>query len=302
MARTTLDKWISDAINDPDKDAKISQIMLVHMQGGHQQLEIHTFKFAGVTTTPKELADMFRGKAETYAQDLDGRQMFQLLAYYGKGESEARHPFVCTRATDPTQGGLMTEPPDATGQTMQNMRHKESAHTAISGLLGQVYARQQAMDNHSMRMIEQLSQMNSHLTAENFQNFGMIKELIFKLADDTHKYRIDEVKAQQSAETRKQLMRMAPALLNSVTGREVFPQATEDTALIESIVENLQPDQTEMLPMVLQNLGIPAALLGPLMARITKSLARRREEQEARAQLPKFNGSPEADIGGGSNE
>ncbi len=295
--RTTLDKWIADAINDPDKDGrKISQIMLVHMQGTQQQ-ELHTFKFAGVQTTPKELADMFRGKAETYSQDLEGRQMFQLLAYYGTAESEARHPFVVQKAADPTAGGLMTEPPDATGQTMQMMRHKESAHTAISGLLGQVYARQQAMDNHSLRMIEQLSTMNNHLTAENFQNFGMIKELLFKLADDTHKQRMDEMQFQRASETRKKLIGMVPALANTLTGREVFPLAAEDTAIVESVAENITEKQIEGL----MQLGLPPELLGMLASRVQKHLAKKREEQEERARLPAFRGTAEADIGGGDD-
>ncbi len=299
MARTTLEKWIADAITDPDKDGrKLTQITLVHMQGGHQQVELHTFKFKlAMEVTPTDLANMFRGKAETYSQDLDGRQMFQLLAYYNQKEPEARHPFViAAKAIDMSTAGLMTEPPDATGQAMQNMRHKENAHTSIQGLIGQVYARQQAMDNHAVRMVEQQAAIINQLTAENFNNFGMIKDLIFQLADNGHKYKMEEVKAEQAAKTRSQLLGLVPALTNSLTGREVFPQSTEDTAIIEAVVDNVSEEQIQTL----MSLGLPDVILGPLANRIAKAMAKRREAEEARAALPRYKGSASDDVGGGT--
>ena len=303
MARKTLEKWIAEAINDPDKDGKLTKFVLVHMIGGTQQQEIHTCKLQGVDVIPKDLAEMFQGKADTQAQDLDGRQLFQLLAYYQTKDPEARFPFVCQRQVDPTHGGLMTEPPDERGQLMQNMRHKEQAYTALSGMIGQVYQRQAVMDSHSLRIIEAQANQINNLTAENFQNFGMIKELIFKLADDTHQHRMEEIRGQQSADTRKQVIGMLPALANSLTDREVFPIAAEDTALINSLVENLDEEQGKQFPAFLQSMGVNPVLLGPLASRITKALTAKREKAATIQKVSKtYRGTPELDIGGGSDE
>lgn len=79
--RLTLDAWIHDALNDDKDNRKCSQISLVHMIGQTPK-ELHSVKFGSKAPAKAEdLAVMFRQRAEGYAQDLSGTQMFQLLAF-----------------------------------------------------------------------------------------------------------------------------------------------------------------------------------------------------------------------------
>lgn len=286
MARKTLDKWIEEAISDADKPT-ITHISLVHMRG-LQQLELHTYRYGGTTRTePRDLAAMFRGKAEAYCQDLPGVQTFQLMAFYGKTEAEAFQPFLVNQNTE-NQSGLSTEAPTEQGRLQQIMRQGEA-------LMQQVYRRQQTMDEHSIRMIEQQSKMIGTLMTENMSAFQVVKDLLVERGDNSHKRQMEALQFQRATQERKKWMTFAPALINQIMGREVFPQSTADSALIETAVEHLDEATVTKLAETL-----PAELWGPLASRLSQSLQKKNDEEQAMRQLPQYKGSPEDDITGGT--
>jgi hypothetical protein len=288
--RTTLDAWIQDAMTDPDKE-RITRFTLVQMQGtGH--LEIHTYKFASEKSSadPKQLANMFRGKAETYAQDLPGVQTFNLWAYYGKEEPEARQPFTVNVAIDPMAGGLYTEPPTDQGLTMQKMRQNEA-------LMQQVYRRQQVQDEWVIRWAEMQSRENERLRREGIDREQIMLDMMRQNILNDHTMRMDALKYHRETEERKKWLQFAPALVNQLLGTEIFPQSTEDSALIEGIAEHISEDHLKMLG----SLGIPDALLGPLAGRVQKALKAKREENETMRALPMYKGSGEDDVTGGAH-
>jgi hypothetical protein len=294
MAKKSLAAWIAEAINDPDKDAKITHLTLHHMVGAVQR-EIHTYKFSSNGVEPKALADMFEGKATTFAQDLGTAQTFMLCAYYGSTVAGAMHPFVIRSASEVS--GLTTEAGTPEGQRMQSMRHHETG-------MGHIFQRQAQLDEHAMKMLQrsesmlQISQAaNSQLIADNMSAFVILKDLMFERENKRHENEMREAQFRRDSEDRAKLMTFVPALANTITGTDVFPQGTADTALVETIASALKP---EHLPLLGQ-LGLPDTVLASLASRVTKVMDENRKKDETRAQLPRYSGSAEDDVTGGGS-
>lgn len=289
--RLTLDVWIHNAMSDEKDNRKCSMIALVHTVGA-QQKEIHHVKFAsGKNPTPEELANIFRQRAEGYAQDLSGTQTFLLLAFYGKSEPETSQPFTVSPIID-HQNPIPSEPATSEGRVQQLMRQGEM-------LFQQVYRRQQVMDEHANNMIDRQSRMMVDLMAQNRAFFDMTKELLMEKALDTHKHRMDELGYSRASEERKKWISYIPMLINTLTGKDIFPQSTADTVLLEQIVENVDENAIAMLSHVLK-----PELVGPVMERFTQIQQKKRLEKEAtvKALTAPIGLSGEEDAGGGKDE
>lgn len=296
MARKSLSTWIDEAICDKEKEKEISAIGLVHMLGQQRQ-EIHTVKFGPSNSyTGEQLEKIFKGKAKAYAQDMDTIQSFALLAFYGKNTEEGIMPFKILPEINPETAGLSTEAPTAEGRLQQKMRWDDA-------LQMQVYRRQQTMDDHGIRMLEQQDKMLQRsqsmlekVMVDNMEAFNIVKELLNERAMTQHNKTMEQLKFQRESSERDKLIKFAPVLINTILGREIFPQGTADTALIETIAENLEPEHIQKLA----EIGLPPSLMGPLAARVMKVMEdKEKREGAANKQLPKYNGSPEEDIGGG---
>lgn len=287
--KKSLSTWIHEAITDSDKESKLSQIVLMHMRVGKTE-ELHTWKPSVKGNNPIEVAAMFEDKAATFSQDLEGTQLFCLYAFYGKtSQPGAQHPFkveVAAGLDGSNAGEMSSEPPNERGQIAQSMK-----------VTNQVYARQQAMDGHSLRMHELQSRMIDQLMTDRFNAANIMIEMMVKQVDNNHAQRLAELNAQQSVNDRAALMKLAPALVNTFTGREVFPQASADTALIDSIAENLTEEHVSKL----MQLDLPPSVTGPLMQRFMDARMKKQAEVETRKNLPPFRGSGEDDVVGGDN-
>lgn len=284
--RLTLDVWIRDAMTDERDGRKCSMIALVHMIG-QQQKEIHHVKFAsGKSWQPDELASMFRGRAEGFAQDLSGSQTFQLLAFYGTKEAETFQPFTVSPVLDP-DNLQPSEPATVEGKLQQHMRQSEM-------MFQQVYRRQQVMDEHAIKLIEMQSAQILNLTGENRASFALVKEVLMAQALDTHKHRMDELGYSRASEERKKWISYLPMLANTVLGREIFPQSNADTVLLEQVVEGIDENAIMMLAQF-----VKPELMGPLMSRFTEISQRKQLEakNQSAAMTPVLKG--EEDIAGG---
>jgi len=254
---------------------------------GTQQKEIHSTKFSGGKTwTEQELASMFRGKAEAYSQDLPGIQTFQLLGFYGgRNIPEAYQPFTCTPNNEP--GGLGTESPTDTGRTQQMMRQWDS-------LFSQVFRRQQTLDEYSNRIISQQADTITKLAHENRDMFGIFKEMLMEKALNDHTRKMEQLNFERSTIERKKWISFMPALVNTVLGREVFPQGLADTALVESIADSISEEDIMKLASV-----VKPELMGPLAARMHQHLLKKSEEEKAIKMLSATRViDPEADAAG----
>jgi hypothetical protein len=293
MARKSLDKWIDESIADPMKE-KITAIALIHMQGNAQK-ELYTYQFkVSVSADPKEMADLFNDKAKTYAQDLVGPQTFQLFAFYGTKEPQARHPFVIKPEAE-LNSGLSTEAATNEGYMQQTMRHKEQAMDAV-------FQQQQHLNHHVNAMLAQqgdmMSKMGTHISqlqSDNMGAFNVVKDLMMQMVDKEHTRKMELLAYERSTDERKKWLSFAPPLINRLLGQEIFPQNMEDTALIETIADNLTDEHLSMLQI------LPEAIRGPLAARIESHVQKKNQEKAAMKALPQYQGSAEDDIGGGTH-
>lgn len=269
--RKSLETWIAEALTDLDKEGACTAFSLVHKQGMADH-EVHTTRIqAGNARSPKELAELFRGKAETYSQDLAGSQTFVLHAFYGKSEPEASHPFTIAPNND--TNGLATEAPTAQGSMQQGMRLTEQFVQAT-------FRERQMMMQYQFQIIERLSHQNEKLAAENADAFEIVRTMLMDKVKLDHESRMREMQYARSTKEREKWLSFAPQLLNTVTGKEIFPQTTADTALVEAMAEAIPPEMLQHLSGM-----FPPEVVGTIMARFETHMKKKRLEQEETERL-----------------
>lgn len=270
--KETLEQWIREALTDAEnKEAKTcTSIALMHIVGNVDR-EVYTVKFGGKQWSEKELAKLFRGKAENYAADMSGVQMFVLLAFYdGRGEPQARKPFRVQPASEAETAQQMTEGPTREGLVSQMMRHNEA--------MAQMMFKQTSMLFASLnQQLEVMGRERANYMRESADAFTIVKEMMLQRDNHQHEQRMKQLEFIRSSEERKQWLKFGPALINTLIGREVFPVASQDTALIESIAENLSADD---LQKIAASGIIKPQVLGPLAERLASYLKQKRMIQE----------------------
>ena len=293
MARKSVEKWIEETIADPMKD-KITAIALVHMSGNVQR-EIYTYKFTvSANADPKQMSELFRDKAQTYAQDLVGPQTFQLFGFYGSTEIQARYPFTVKPESEQSNG-LNTEAATNEGALQQTMRHKEAG-------MAQIFNQQTALNHHANNMLttqaDMITRMGNHiqnLQKDNMSAFDVVKDLMMRMVEQDHNRKMQVLAYERSTKEREKWLAFAPPLINRLLGQEIFPQNMEDTALIETIADNLTPEHLTMLEI------LPEAIRGPLAARIEAHMAKKKHQDDTMRALPQYRGNAEDDVTGGTH-
>ncbi len=265
--RKTLERWIQEAITDHDKEGPLTQLSLVHVVATSEE-EVHTVKLgAGRDWTPKELAKLFRGKADTEVQDEIGVHVFKVLAFYdNQSEAQSRYKFIVSGHQEDHHGA--TEPPTAQGLRMQDMRITEGIVRGAMQMMQHVTTVQQ-------QVISNLADENASLRRENVDAIELAKKVILETAAQRTEAELKVEQYKRGTAERQKFLGMIPPLVNTVAGRELFPQASEDTAIIEMFAENITEEQIAQLGSV-----IPPELMGVLARRLHKSLTKKREEHE----------------------
>jgi hypothetical protein len=291
---TTLEQWIIQALTDPDRESTCTAISLLYIKpGGGGTREVKTVQLKDKSHDARTIAKLLQGLAEAYAQDFGGIAQFEVHAFYGKDVSGLHHT-ISVMEGELQQGGrgrTVKESADGPGLVAQAMRHAEKTAELLVTLIqhGAVTSlqREQAMAEREARLRDEVNDA-----------YGIVREMMMQKATDSHEFKMKEIAAQQSATERRKLMEIMPALANTVAGRDVFPQATADTALIDSLAESIDPKAIEQLGAM----GvIPPNLMGPLMARFSDALRKKQAEAEALKQLPPSSTDPREDAGGGSS-
>jgi len=264
----SLETWIADAFNDPDKESPCTALALIH-KVGMADTEIHTIRITqgAKSRSPKDLAEMFWNRAYRYAADLPGAQTFNLLAFYGRSEPESRQPFLIT--PEPDHEGLATEGPTATGSLQQNMRITEA-------LVQGTFRERGVLLQYVFQVVDRLAQNNERLMVENRDANEIIRDMMREKVQLDHELRMKELEFERSTAERKKWMQFAPALINTILGKEVFPQGTADTALVETIIDNISNEDIQLLATKL-----PPELMAPLMSRATEHVKKKVEKEEA---------------------
>jgi hypothetical protein len=275
----TLETWIQGARIDQDKDGPCTGFALAHRP---TDKELHFVQLGGSPgRTDAELANVFLGVAQSYADGTSGVQSFELMAFYGRNEPEAFKPFQISGKTE-FEGGA-TEPPDKTGQTAQGMRLTEML---VQGSFRAI----ETMHRASRDMMQDMGAENRDLRGENREMFKVLKELLIEREKLAHDRQMEEMQYKRQSEERAMWLKMAPPLVNSVMGKEVFPVSTADTALITAAVEHLSQEQLQLLSGVL-----PPEVWGPLATRMQQILEEKEKNRLRSVELAKLAAPVEVD-------
>lgn len=275
MARQSLIDWIHEALNDPDKGGSCTALALVHMTGPVEN-PVHSKQLPDKFTAEsvEDWSDMFEKKALSYAEGLPGAQTFCLQAFYkGAGQPSAKKPFICAGYTE--VDGLMTEGPTPKGHLQQMMRH-------VEGVMSRSIQKDQVMTTLMTSMIESRTREAENYRRENADSFTLMKELILGMAGRQHEQRLAEIAAQQSAEIKKEITKWVPRLINAATGKEVIPQPTLDSQMVEDFIDALAAQGEGALPALAQ-LKLPPPLLASIAHRFQQGMQARERERETRA-------------------
>lgn len=289
--RKPIDVWIRECMTDADKDGRLTSFALVVMLG-MQEKELHVVKFKeGDDRKPQDLADLMRGKAETFCQDSATATTFRLLAFYGnRPDAEGIYPFTLTGQANTNSTGLMTEQPTPQGMLQQDMRFKEAWMAQVFNRQAQMDRTSDFRDERAIQREEMYTRMIAKLMGENMQAFDIVKDMMMKMAE-TQFNRDTELENNRRKTLREdRLLKMIPPLVNQFSGKEIFPQNSEDTVLIEAIAENLTPEYINFLSGIL-----PPQLWAPLSARLDKYNKQKAELEEKMKKLPA--GKAEDEVG-----
>lgn len=294
--RQTLSEWIHEAMIDPDKGGRCVALSLV-LKVGIQDQEIHSCKFGGRAFESKQLAEMFQNKAEAYAQDLPGAQTFNILAFYeGENEPQARHPFVIQPQNE--FNGLTTEGPDERGMRQQGMRLTEA-------IVHNTFRMQSMLFQVCQNTIEAQDRRINHLSHENQEMFNILREEMLNRINREHERSMQIAQYERETAERKKWLGLIPPLTNTVMGREIFPQNTADTSMLEAIAESLAsktPEEAGAAAGALANV-IPPELVGPILKRLNEIAEAKKKEKaliamkaQAMVNSASINGTPAKDA------
>jgi hypothetical protein len=275
----TLESWIQSCRLDQDKTGPCTAYALVHKP---LDKELHTVTLGGSPgRTDGELAKLFLGVAQSYADGLPGMQQFELLAFYSKDEPEAFRPFMLSGRTE-YEGGA-TEAPDKTGMTAQSMRLTEI-------LVQGSFRSQESMAKIMRETMQDIGAENRSLRQENMGMFDILKNLLVEREKMAHNRQMEEAQYARATAERAAWLKMAPPLVNSIVGKEVFPQSSADTALITAAVEHMSPEQLQMLSGIL-----PPEVWGPLATRMQQILEEKEKLKLQVQEIAKLSAPIEAD-------
>jgi regulator of replication initiation timing len=219
---------------------------------------------------------------------MEGVQKLKLYAFYGDAnEHQGEHLFTIEGESGEYGNDVLTEKPDKQGFFAQQMRFTNDMFT-------QTNKRQGEIDKVYQGMLGMLADENTKLRIENLDAIRIIKQLTLEKTEQEHKMKMEALAFERSSQERTQWLRLLPAITNSLTGREVFPVAASDTAIIEMVAENIKPEDLMKLMEI-----VPPQLQGILSQRFTQLLKEKEAvKREAQTAMVKISPTPEDNAAG----
>lgn len=238
--RDEIHNWITEMLAEVSEQGTLAIIGLVHYDGRGMDNEIFSMKAgSGKWNNIDAMSDSFFGYANRHARGLIGAQQFCLNGVFGNSGKATRFlPFGLTGALQfgAVPGSSSTEAPTDTGMRSQGMR---LAELVTQGMLGQINPTFHVQAN----LIERLMNNNRELSAENRELFIALRNELERSVELAHERKMKELTFLRTTEERRRVIKILPALMNAMTGKEIFPASTEDTALIESFCENVNEEE-----------------------------------------------------------
>jgi hypothetical protein len=270
-----LQDWIAELMTTEEGRQPLTCLSLIHSRND-KDVEILTKRGLGGTSgqvfTAKQLSSTFHGSAESIAGGLPGMQQFELLAFFGGSDHpETRYTIRkqgVTVGDDPS--GLATEAPTNTGIIQQFMRHNEAMATRMNEGFGKIV---DAYGNMVDKLQDRLNKQQSEVDDAHF----MAREVMYERINSEHDRSVEIATIQRKTAERAKMLQMLPPLVNRLFNREIFPQGTSDTALIDAVADAIDEDGIMQLAGIF---GKNPVIWGPIAARLTDRIEARRVEKK----------------------
>ena len=283
-SRDELRDWLREQISCVEQEGGLGVLCLQHFNAAGQPQEVHSLssKTPGSAWGDAErLADLFDSISSRFARGLQGSQQFMISAVWGvsSGKAPTRTlPFLRAGASHVGPSGLSTEGPSDIGRTMQAMRSGEQLTQGTFSMNDRLLHSQQAAIDARDRYIEKKERENAELWLG-------LKSVTIELDQRRHGEKLAELSAARMAEFQKQVMMLAPALLNMMAGREVFPLNAADTATLDTIAAMASGEDLRMLTSVLSQKEGGAAIAATLTDRFDSYHKRKAAEAATERRL-----------------
>lgn len=287
LARNPLTDWLRQRLSDPDNGGPCTKLVLMYDRANMEE-EVQTTKFSsGVQWKPEELADKYHNIAQDHVKDVQGiEHHFRLLAFFEEPVTDGTKVEHCKtkrfKITPWSSNGevgfdLISDEATPRGALAQGMRLSEQIVQGTFKLLGQTMG----SAAHETQVLRE----------QNMKLFEMMQGLMVKAAESDEERQIKRLTFERETRERAQWLSYAPALVNTLLNKEVFPQNTVDTQIIEAAAENLSEQDIQLLAT-----KIPQHLWGPMAARFEKHLKEKRLKEEKKAELKLVVGSVHAEL------
>ncbi len=289
MPKVSLESWITGVVRD-NRDGECSSISISHVIGTSLD-EVHTHQLGGSNPLSAfEMAEMFNERARTHSQELEGTQLFRLLAFYNK-RSEPQNKFHIRIQGETEFDGVVTEKADVKGFLGQSMRLFE-ANTSST------FRKDAMLFDTMIRSNQIMSENNVRMTQQVFDGIKAITELAAALAKSQSEGRMEEIRLKGAMEERKMLIQFAPHLLNAATGKEVVPSAATDGDVFLELANTLNEQEFKAMMAMLQNKNPRLATV--VASKLSAALKKQREDSEIESHIADSS-DPEEDAGGGTH-
>lgn len=273
MAKKTLEAWLAECLT---RETKCTALLCIQKIGSSDQ-EVWKLELPeGKQWDYKELGEIFVNKAAVRVQEEPGSHLFHMLAFFGGNLPGDMFPFRVNSSAE--LGGGATEEPTERGARAQSMRHAEAAF--------------QSSFRHTQYLIQATLEMNRDLMkgmresmSERADALELVQKVVLAHAANQSELRMKEMAYMRTVQLEAAAAKFLPALTNTIAGREVFPQSTEDTALVEMLLNSFGEDQIKLLAATLRPEA--QAILATRAAAFYKA---KREAEETAARAVTSNG------------
>lgn len=284
--KISLETWIRSAILN-EEDGKCTMLSCNHVVGTSLD-EIQTHKLGGTNPlSERELAEMFQGRARVHCQELEGTQLFRMLAFYD-GRTEPQNKFHFRIQGETEFDGVVTEKADVKGFLGQAMRLYE-ANTSST------FRKDAMLFDTMIRSHATMAENNVRLTQQVMEGLTAVSKMMEANLRIQAEGRIEEIRLKAQMEERKLLISYAPHLLNAATGKEVMPVAATQGNIFLELANTLQPDEFKMIMGMLGSRNPKLAAI--LSHELSNALKTQREAQEEESRTASLV-NPEDDAGG----
>lgn len=240
--QTWLRECLYSVVEDDDGALRFARIVVRQMTKGNKKGEE-----AFSVDVPKKAVDDWcdtcaldiHAKLSNEVASLGGVQKYALYAYHSGDFDNHTARFIIRMqgvTDDDESEALDSEGPDKTGLISQCMRHTEASNRTMVALV-------QGLVGSYQSTISRLAAMNEKLLDDKVENMELIQEMIESKDDREAKAMTARAKAKGVEQLVGRLSLLAPALVNKVAGKAIFP--VEDSSLMmmtRSLITSIMAD------------------------------------------------------------